>query len=104
MAGLNNKKNSNNLGLFAATFAMIFGVTYGAYKAIEGAGSNSELERLRKMVDESFIEGKGEKEITKELLAAASKNMGDKFTQDVADKLKVWVLEEKIKLRREGKI
>jgi len=79
-------------------------VTYGAYKAIKGAGSNSELECMRTIIDEYLIEGKNEVEITNALMMVASEQMGDKFTQDVADKLKTLVLEEKIKLRDEKKI
>jgi hypothetical protein len=96
--------DKNNLGLFALLFGAIFGVTYGAYKAIKGAGSNSELERMRTIIDEYLIEGKNEVEITNALMMVASEQMGDKFTQDVADKLKTLVLEEKIKLRDEKKI
>jgi len=102
MAGSDNDKS--NLGLFAAVFAGIFGVTYGAYKVIKSAGTNSELKRLRAMVDESFLEGTNEIEITNALIETASNQMGDKFTQDVADKLKALVLEEKIKLREQKKI
>ena len=99
-----NNNDKNNLGLFAAVFAGIFGATYGAYKAIKGAGTNTELERLRTMVDEYFLEGKNEVEITNALIATMSKKLGDKFTQDFADKLKMWVLEEKVKLRAQKKI
>jgi len=99
-----NQNDKNNLGLFALLFGAIFGVTYGAYKAVKGAGIDSELERMRAMIDEYLFEGKNEVEITNALMTLASEQMGDKFTQDVADKLKAWVLEEKIKLRKEKKI
>jgi hypothetical protein len=97
-------KNGNDLGIFALLFGAIFGVTYGAYKTLEGMGSNSEFKRMQKMVDEAFLKGMSEFDITNALMEVASKQMGDKFTDDVADRLKTWVLEEKIKLRKEGKI
>ena len=42
--------------------------------------------------------------ITNALMILALEQMGDKFTEDAADKLKAWVLEEKIKLREQKKI
>lgn len=98
------KNDKSNLGLFAILFGAIFGVTYGAFKAIESTGSGAELKRLQDAIDKLFLEGKNEVEITNALMMLASEQMGDKFTEDATDKIKAWVLEEKIKLRKEKKI
>ena len=96
--------DKNKLGLFAVVFAAIFGTTYSIYKTITGSKTNKELERLRTIVDECFLEGKSEVEITNALIVDAQKKLGDRLTQDYADQLKTWVLEEKVKLRKQKKI
>jgi hypothetical protein len=96
--------NKNNLGLFAAVFAAIFGTTYGAYKLFSGSMENSEVRRVKEFVDKLFLEGKDEVTITNMLIVDASRQLGDKFSQDVIDRIKATVLEEKMKLRKEGKI
>ena len=99
-----NKKNDDHLGLFAAVFAAIFGVTYGGYKLISGSMENSDVVRVKEFIDKLFLEGKDEVTITNTLIVDASGDLGDKFSQDVVDRIKSIVLEEKIRLRKEGKI
>lgn len=100
----NNKNDKDNLGIFAAIFAAIFGVTYGGYKLISGSMENSEVRRVKEFIDKLFLEGENEVTITNALIVDASKDLGEKFSQDVIDRIKAMVLEEKIRLRKEGKL
>jgi len=95
----NDKKNKTFL---AALIGGLLG--YGVTKAIEGSMENSEVRKLGKAIDEAFLEGLGEEKIIEALTNNAKKSMGDKFSEDVVDRIKSMVLEEKIKLRKEGKL
>jgi isocitrate dehydrogenase kinase/phosphatase len=61
-------------------------------------GLLSNKQKLVNFIDKMFNEGKHENEITNAIILEAREQMGDKLDSVGIDKVRLWVLEEKVKL------
>jgi hypothetical protein len=62
-------------------------------------GSNSDKQKIVNFIDKMFSEGVHENQITNTILLEAREQMGDKLDSAGIDTIRLWVLEEKVKLK-----
>ena len=62
-------------------------------------GFMSDKEKLTQFIDKMFNEGKREDQIVNAIALEAHDQMGEKFDSRGMDKVRLWVLEEKVKLK-----
>ena len=62
-------------------------------------GQVPDKEKLTRFIDNMFNEGKHENEITNAIILEAREQMGDRLDQVGVDKIRLWVLQEKVKLK-----
>jgi hypothetical protein len=63
-----------------------------------------EYNKLVEVVDKGFLEGQHENNIVNGLIVDFSNQLGDRMTDAFVDKIRYWVLQEKVKLQNQGKI
>ena len=68
------------------------------------AVGTSELERMRGFIDQQLKTGVEAAQIINQLSYDARQKLGTDFTSSFGERIKLWVLQEKIKLEDEGEI
>jgi hypothetical protein len=62
-------------------------------------GSSSDKQKVINFIDKMFSQGAHENQITNTIIMEAKEQMGDKLDSTGIDTIRLWVLEEKVKLK-----
>ncbi len=97
---MDSKKDKSFL---AAIIAGFIGYKVGSAMTPH-SGVHPEIAKLLSYIDEKLLAGEDSSALTEALIADASKKMGSEFNDDNAEKIRFFVLQEKVRLKEENKL
>ena len=81
----------------------IIGNIVGSVSVVQ-QNTNPEIKKLFDLIDKKLLEGVEEGALINALIEDARKNMAGPFKEEHADKIRFWVLQEKVRLKEGGKL